>query len=85
MVYHGKSESKMDENWRYPYDLGNLQMENVNPIGGTPIYGNPQLVLNIIVEKGKWRFPKMVVPTNGWFLLGKSQSNMDDDWGTSMT
>ena len=26
MVYSGKSQSKMDENWGYPYDLGNPHM-----------------------------------------------------------
>ena len=27
MVYNGKSQQKMDENWGYPYDLGNLHMD----------------------------------------------------------
>ena len=26
MVYKGKSQSKMDDNWGYPYDLGNLHL-----------------------------------------------------------
>ena len=26
MVYSGKAENKMDENWGYPHDLGNLHM-----------------------------------------------------------
>ena len=26
MVYNGKSQSKMDENWGYTHDLGKLQM-----------------------------------------------------------
>ena len=25
-LFHGKSQSKMDDDWGYPYDLGNLQM-----------------------------------------------------------
>ena len=27
MVYNGTSQQKMDENWGYPYDLGNLHMD----------------------------------------------------------
>jgi hypothetical protein len=26
MVYNGKSENNMDEDWGYPHDLGNLQV-----------------------------------------------------------
>ena len=25
-LFHGKSQSKMDDDWGYPYDLGNLHM-----------------------------------------------------------
>jgi hypothetical protein len=28
----GKSENKMDDNWEYSHDLGNLPMMNVNAI-----------------------------------------------------
>ena len=28
-LFHGKSQSEMDDDWGYPYDLGNHRMSNV--------------------------------------------------------
>ena len=29
-LFHGKFPSNMDDDWGYPYDLGNLHMDNHN-------------------------------------------------------
>ena len=36
-LFHGKSQSKMDDDWGYPYDLGNLQMTK---LGGVELAQN---------------------------------------------
>ena len=43
--FHGKSQAKMDENWRYPYDPGNLHIITVS------VWGIPSGIITIACAK----------------------------------